>query len=145
MAAKAVEALDADETPEPATPLLQQPEQTQRMADSNGVRRPLARGLGPAGNEAEIDQRGLGPIEMADEIGKDAGVETPAVNEDETHLATLHGARGAPRILFGKGTKKSVDVGVLMRRGEGQSEPRRADRDRRWPDGRSPQAGTLEA
>ena len=57
--------------------------------------------LGPPDDEAEIDQRGLGAIEMADEIGKDAGVEAPAMNEDETHLATLHGAaRGAAHPLW---------------------------------------------
>ena len=81
------------------------------------------RALRSSGHEAEIDQRGLGAIEMADEIGKDAGVEAPAMNEDETHLATLHGARGAPRILFGKDIQEPVDVGILMRRGEGQSQP----------------------
>ena len=115
------------------------------MADGNGVRRPIRLALRSSGHKAEIDQRSFGAIEIADEIGKDAGVETPAMNEDETHLATLHGARGAPRILFGKDIQESVDIRVLMRRGEGHSEPRRAGRNRRRPDGRSPQASTLEA
>ena len=94
--------------------------------------------FGPSGDEAEIDQRGLGAIEMADEIGKDAGVEAPAMDEHKTHLVTLHGAGGAACILGTKHLQKAIDVRVLMRRGEGQSEPGRADRHRRWPDGRSP-------
>ena len=69
--------------------------------------------LRSAGDEAEIDQRDLGAIEMADEIGKDAGMEAPAMNEHETHLATLHGARGAPRILVGEDIQKPIDVGLL--------------------------------
>ena len=49
--------------------------------------------LGSSRDEAEIDQRDLGAPEVGDEVGKDAGVEAPAMNEQETHESRLMRAR----------------------------------------------------
>ena len=66
MAAEAVEALDADEAPEPAAALLEEPKQAKRVANGDGIRWPLGFAFRAASDEAEIDERGLGAIEMAD-------------------------------------------------------------------------------
>ena len=99
--------------------------------------------LGSARDEAEIDQGDFGALEMADEIGKDAGVKAPAVDEDETHLQ-----RGASRMALAgpavsASTSRSGSIStLLMRRGEGQPEPRRAGRHGRRPDRCRPEAGS---
>ena len=85
MAAEAVEALDADQCLEAAAPPFEQPKQPERMADRDGVLGPVGRALGPARDEAEIDERDFGAIEMRDEIRPDAGVKAPPMDKHEMH------------------------------------------------------------
>src|SRR3990172_7303222 len=83
VAAEAVEALHADQGPETACPALKQPQQPKRMADRDRVGRPVRLALGPARDKAEIDEGDAGPFEMANDIGPDAGMEAPTMDEHE--------------------------------------------------------------
>src|SRR5512145_3249580 len=101
MATEAVETLNADESAELSSPAREQPQQAERMADGDGVRRPAHFSLGAACDEAEIDQGDLGPIKMADEVGPESGMKAPAMNQNKMHRVALHGARPAGRVPCG--------------------------------------------
>ena len=104
------------------------------MADGDGIGRPVLFALRTAGDEAEIDQSDFGLFKMAGEVGPESGMEAPAMDEDEMHLSGSHGSRPGACVLRREDLEQAVDVGLLMRRGEGQSQPRRAGRHGRRPD-----------
>src|SRR5262245_43680164 len=95
MAAEAVEALNADQAPEAPLPVLEEPKQAERVAYSDRVGRPFGRALRSGGDETEIDQRDLGTVEIVREIGPDAGMEAPAMDEHEMHSGFTPPALGA--------------------------------------------------
>src|SRR3990172_10411160 len=115
------------------------------MADRDGAGRPVRLALGAAGDEAEIDESDFGALKIADDIGPDAGMEAPAMDEHEMHLLASHRADPAGRVLRREGIQKTIDVSDLVRRREGHSEPCRTGRNRGWPDRRDPQASLAEA
>ncbi len=89
MAAEAIKALDADQRTEAATSVLEQPEQSKRMADGDGVLRPVADAFGPAGNETEIDTADAGARQTLNDTVPETGVEAPTMDEHEMHGPVL--------------------------------------------------------
>src|SRR5665648_160415 len=84
MGAEAVEALNADQRLEAAAPVLQQPQQAERVADGNGVLRPVVLTFGPSGDEAEVDHGHLSVSEMADDIGPCLLYTSDAADEEDS-------------------------------------------------------------
>lgn len=107
MAREAVEALDADKRPKAgasaATPLLKQPQHPKGMPDGDGIARPIARTLRATTDKAEIDKGHLRAWQMADELAPNAGMEAPAMDEDEAH-----GAATAPRCVGARSPQERV-------------------------------------
>src|SRR5262245_55658911 len=132
MTAEAVETLHADESAELASTAREQPQETERMTDGDGVFRPALFARGPARHEAEIDQRNLGAVEVLDEASPESGMEAPTMNEDEMHLGASHRLGPRARVACRKDIEQAIDVCLLVRRGEGEPEPRRSG----WHGGR---------
>jgi len=99
MAGKAIETLNTDQRAELPILAREQPQETERMADGNGVGWPVLFTLRTAGDEAEIDQGDFDPFKMVHDFGPESGMEAPAVNEDEMHFGTSHGSRPGARVL----------------------------------------------
>jgi len=119
VAAEAIEALHADKSAEAPSSLPEQPQEPERMADSDRVGRPICFALRAACDKAEIDEGDFGAVEMAHEVSPDAGMEAPAMDEHETHLVALHDPSLLACVLGREHVQKTIDVGLLMRGGEG--------------------------
>ena len=109
MAAEAIEPLDADQRPEAASALLEKPKQAERMADGDGVRRPVGLSFRAACDEAEIDEGDVGATQMRGEAGPNAGMEAPAMNEHEMHFVH-YSARTRRGVSSVESTSKSRSI-----------------------------------
>lgn len=93
MAAETIEALDADQRTEAAASVFEQPEQSKRMADGDGVLRPVVGAFegafGAPGNETEIDKADAGAGQALNDTVPETGVEAPTMDEQEMHLPVL--------------------------------------------------------
>src|SRR5262245_21701188 len=123
MTAEAVEALHADESAELPSPARKQPQETERMADGDGVFRPALFARGSARHEAEIDRRNLCAVKAFDEAGPESGMEAPTMNEDEMHFGASHRLGPRARVPGRDDIEQAIDVLFPLRRGEGEPEP----------------------
>ena len=89
------------------------------MTDGDTVLRPFISAFRPPGHESEIEQSDPGIPEMGDEVGPDAGMEAPAMNEDEMHGLERHDLLGINASLDFEHIKQVIDVFLFMRGGEG--------------------------
>src|ERR1051325_6446365 len=74
------------------------------MSDSDGILGPLRRALRPAGDKTKVDEGDFSAVQMGNEVGEEASVETPAMNQHETHVRLLYIA------LARRGTSSSASA-----------------------------------
>ena len=89
VATETVETLDANQAPEraplPLARALKQPQNPKRMANGDGIFRPIAHPLRATVNEAKIDKARIHVRQMVEDGAPNAGVEAPAMDEDKVH------------------------------------------------------------
>src|SRR5262245_64777327 len=85
MTAEAVETRQADEGAELPSPAREEPQETGRVTNGDGVLGPALFARRSARHEAEVDQRDPGAVKAFDEAGPESGMEAPTMNEDEMH------------------------------------------------------------
>ena len=100
------------------------------MADGDGVGRPVGLTLWTAGDEAEIDQGYVSVVELGDNIGPNAGMKAPAMDENEMHDAESDGTGLAWRGLRWRKTK--VRSGACAGLNPGSSTPGRGRKATDW-------------
>jgi len=138
MARKAVETLHAHPCLERA-PLPEQPEKAKRMTDRDAVFRPFITTFRPPRHKSEIEQCDPSITEMGDEVGPDAGMEAPAMNEDEMHGLERIDFLGTHARLICEYIEQAIDVSLFMRGCKGKSHPCGTLRHRGRPDGGRPE------
>src|SRR5262245_2875562 len=109
MTAEAVETLQADEGAELPSPAREEPQETERVTNGDGVLGPALFARRSARHEAEVDQRDPGAVKAFDEAGPESGMEAPTMNEDEMHRG-LHtaSARGLASAAARTSSKRST-------------------------------------